>query len=103
MGEAVSHPGERTAQPRNHLSNHPETPFAASLLGAANFIAGEVTGSTVTTFLGEMNVGSEHLSTYSQGEIVNVLMRPEGLFLKETQDSANGVVLDVDYTASQAL
>ncbi len=85
------------------LYSHPETPFAASLLGSANFITGEVTDSGVTTFLGEIHVETSHLSMYLQGEIVNVLMRPECLFLKENEGSVNGVVLDVDYTSSQAL
>ena len=85
------------------LYSQPETPFAASLLGAANFITGEVTDSGVTTFLGDVHVENLHLTKYSQGQIVNVLMRPEYFFLKETQCSVNGVVLDVDYTASQAL
>ena len=85
------------------LYSHPKTPFAASLLGSANFITGEVTNSGVTTFLGEIHMENPRLSAYSQGEIVNVLIRPEHLFLKEAQGSVNGVVLDVDYTASQSL
>lgn len=85
------------------LYNHPATPFVASFLGAANFITGTVTGAFASTAVGEVPISNERISSFSQGEMVSVLIRPEGLFLEKTLHSANGVVLDVDYQSSQAL
>ena len=101
---AVLHEGELVqVDTPLRLYNHPATPFVASLLGTANFITGKVTGAFASTAVGEVPISSEQLSSFSQGEMVSVLIRPEGLFLEKTLHSANGVVLDVDYHSSQAL
>ncbi|MFT7649459.1 MAG: iron(III) transport system ATP-binding protein [Candidatus Poriferisodalaceae bacterium] len=80
MGDevAVMHDGEirQVGRPAD-LYRYPADPWVAGFVGDANFVPGELTGDTVVTALGDLEVGQRH----GASDRWHVLARPEHLLL----------------------
>jgi iron(III) transport system ATP-binding protein len=75
----------QVAEPQ-HLYQHPVNPAVATFVGEANFLPGEASGQMVACALGQLK-----LFQPTHGP-VEVMIRPEGLHLRESADGAAQVI-----------
>jgi iron(III) transport system ATP-binding protein len=67
----------------------PATTFVAQFVGIADFIEGRVENGVIVTILGEF--GAE--GSFSEGDIVKVLIRPDFIDIEENKDG-EGVIVE---------